>query len=362
MTAFQVVLIEHGYATTGYEREIVEAAGGEFVDADSMPLEDALRRCERADGILCRRLEVTRPMLERFRRCRILVRYGVGTDNVDVDAATDLGIIVGHVPSYCADEVSSHALALLLASVRQVPGTDRRVRSGGWDVRRGETIHRIAGRTCGIVGLGGIGRALARKLAGWGMRLLATDPYVDPGVAAALGVDLVDFDTLCREADFLSMHCPLLPETRHLVGDRALGLMKPTAHLVNTSRGPVVDARALVAALDEGRLAGAALDVFEEEPLPSDSPVRDHERIVVTDHTAWYSEESQVELQRTAAEETVRVCTGGLPRSLANPRAIQRLDRWNEWQPADSMRWQLKRLGLPWPAGGRTREWSRTRD
>jgi D-3-phosphoglycerate dehydrogenase / 2-oxoglutarate reductase len=346
MPRFRAVLVEHGYSTTRCEREVIEAAGGEFIDADQVPLEQALRLCEGADGILCRRIEVPRELLQRFRRCRIILRYGVGTDNIDVDAATDLGIIVGHVPSYCADEVSSHAIALLLAGVRHVAETDRRLRTGGWDVRRGEVIHRMAGRTLGIAGLGGIGRSVARKMAGWGLRLVAADPFVEPGVASDLGVELVDFDTLCRESDFLSLHCPLLPETRHLVGHRALSLMQPGAILVNTARGPMVDTASLLTALNGGRLAGAALDVFEDEPLPADSTLRHHDKVVLTDHTAWYSEESQVELQRTAAEAVVTVCTGGLPGSLANPAVLKKLGRWDEWQPAENMRWQLKRVGL----------------
>jgi D-3-phosphoglycerate dehydrogenase / 2-oxoglutarate reductase len=346
MPRFQAVLIEHGYATTRHEREVIEAAGGELIDADGMPLERALELCEQADGVLCRRIEVPRALLQRFRRCRIIVRYGVGTDNIDVDAATDLKIIVGHVPSYCADEVSVHAVALLLACVRHVAGTDRRLRAGGWDVRRGETIHRMAGGTLGLVGLGGIGRSVARKMAAWSLRLLAADPFVDPQVAVALGVELVDFDTLCRESDYVSLHCPLLPETRHLVDDRALSAMKPGAVLINTARGPLVDTASLLAALDDGRLSGAALDVFEDEPLPADSPLRRHDKVVLTDHTAWYSEESQVELQRTAAEAVVTACSGGLPGSLANPLVVRRLERWDEWLPAENMRWQLKRLGM----------------
>jgi D-3-phosphoglycerate dehydrogenase / 2-oxoglutarate reductase len=346
MSRFRVVLIEHGYATTSHERDVIAAAGGELVDADRLPLSDALALCEEADAVLCRRAEVTREMLRRFRRCRILVRYGVGTDNVDVEAATDLGIVVGHVPSYCADEVSTHAVALLLACVRHVAGTDRRLRAGGWDVRRGETMHRMAGRTLGLVGLGGIGRTMARKMAGWGLRVLAADPFVDREVADALGVELVAFDSLCRQSDYVSLHCPLLPETRHLVDERALAMMNRGACLVNTARGPLVESEALLAALADGRLSAAGLDVFEEEPLPVGSPLRDHERIVITDHSAWYSEESQVELQRTAAEEIVRVCTGGLPRSLANPLVLERLGRWDEWEPAENMRWQLKRLGM----------------
>ena len=344
MARFKVVLIEHGYATTRWEREVIEAAGGEFIDADRLPLGRALDLCEQADGILCRRLEVGRALLGRFRRCQVLVRYGVGTDNVDVQAATDLGIIVGHVPSYCADEVSTHAIALLLACVRHVPDTDRRVRSGGWDVHREDVVHRMAGRTLGLVGLGGIGRAVARKLAGWGLRLIAADPFVDPQIASSLGVQLVDFDVLCQLSDYLSLHCPLLPETRHIVDDRALAAVKPGACLVNTARGPLVKTSSLLAALDEGRLSAAGLDVFEEEPLPAASPLRRHDKVVVTDHAAWYSEESQQELQRTAAEQIARVCCGGLPRSLANPLVLKRLGRWDEWEPAENMRWQLKRL------------------
>jgi D-3-phosphoglycerate dehydrogenase / 2-oxoglutarate reductase len=346
MAHFTAVLIEHGYAKTRAERDLIEAAGGEFVDADAMPLDAALRLCEEADAILCRRILVTRPMLERFRRCRLIVRYGVGTDNIDVDAATDRGIIVGHVPSYCTDEVSSHAVALLLASVRHVAATDRRMREGGWDVHRSERMHRVRGRTLGLVGLGGIGRAVARKMAGWGVRLIAADPFVETSVAGELGVELVDFDTLCGRSDYVSLHCPLLPETHHLIDARALSLMRPGAILVNTARGPLVDTASVLAALDDGRLAGAALDVFENEPLPGDSALRRHERIVLTDHTGWYSEESQADLQQTAAEIVTTVCTGGLPGSLANPLVLKALGRWNEWRPADNMRWQLRRLGL----------------
>jgi D-3-phosphoglycerate dehydrogenase len=185
---------------------------------------------------------------------------------------------------------------------------------------------------------------VARKLAGWDVRLLATDPFVEAERAAALGVTLADFETLCREADVISLHCPLLPETRHLINARALELMKPSAILINTARGPVVDTAALLSALDAGALAQAGLDVFEEEPLPASSPLRAHPRITVSDHTAWYSEESQAELQRTAAEAVACVCTGNLPGSLANPEVLHRLGRFNEWRPAENMRWQMQRL------------------
>jgi D-3-phosphoglycerate dehydrogenase len=341
---FKVVLVEHGYASVEPERRVITAAGGEFLDANELPLAAALTRCEDAEGIMVRRLPVTAELVRRFRRCRILLRTGVGTDNVDVAAATAAGIIVGHVPAYCIDEVSTHAIALLLAVVRRVVGTHRKMERGGWEVHRGEPIWRPAGRALGLVGLGNIGQAVAHKLAGWNLRLLAADPYVEPAKAAALGVKLVALDTLWRESDYVSLHCPLLPETRHLINERTLALLKPGAILVNTARGPVVDTRALLAALDAGRLDGAALDVFEEEPPPADSPLRSHPRVVLSDHTAWYSEESQAQLQRTGAEEVARVCTGGLPQSLANPEVLHKLGRWSEWSPPDHVKWQLKRL------------------
>lgn len=344
MPRFKVVLIEHGYASTECERRIVESAGGEFIDAEKLPLSEALKLCADAEGILCRRLQVTAEMIRGFRKCRAIVRYGVGTDNVDIQAATEAGIIVGHVPAYCLDEVSTHAITLLLACVRRVTSTQRKMEAGGWDVHREEPIWRLASRTLGLVGLGNIGRTVARKLGGWNVKLLASDPFVEPAVATALGVKLVDFETLCRESDFISLHCPLLPETRHLIGPASLAKMKPGVILVNTARGPVVDERALLEALDTGHIAQAALDVFEHEPLAEDSPLRWHPKVIATDHTAWYSEESQAELQRTAAEEVSRVCSGELPRSLANPEVLRRLGRFDEWTPPENVRWQLKRL------------------
>lgn len=341
--AFRVVLVEHGYASTAVERSIIEAAGGEFIDADAQPLDKALTIASQADAVMFRRITFTREMMNGLRRCKILMRYGIGTDNVDVEAATDAGIIVGHVPDYCFDEVSTHAIGLLLACVRKILPTDARMRTGGWDVHRNDPIHRLAGRTLGLVGFGNIGRAVARKLADWNIKLIATDPYA----TAALGVERVSFEDLLKRSDFVSLHCPLLPETRHLMSEPQFAMMKSGAILINTARGPVVDAAALIKALDSGKISQAALDVFEDEPLPVDSPLRRHPKIILTDHTAWYSEESQQQLQKSAAEEVVRVCTGGLPRSLMNPLVLKKLKRWSEWTPPENVRWQLKRLKIP---------------
>lgn len=345
MATFKAVLIEHGYSSSEIERGIITAAGGEFIDASDKPLEEALGLCEDAEGVMLRRVEAPAQLLRRFRRCKILVRYGVGTDNVDVDAATAQGIIVGHTPEYGMDEVSTHAIGLWLACVRRLVETHNKMAgTAAWEMHRNQPLWRVAGRTLGIVGLGNIGRTVARKMAGWGVRLLASDPFVDPSVSAGLGVELVDMDRLCRESDYMTLHCPLLPETKHLINSHTLGLMKSGAVLVNTARGPVVNTEALLKALDTGRLAMAGLDVFEEEPLPKGSPLRSHPRVVHTDHVAWYSEEAQASLQRTAAEEVARVCTGGLPRSLANPQVLRKLGRFEEWTPSECVKWQLCRL------------------
>ena len=341
---FRVVLVEHGYASTDIERDVVESAGGEFLDADKSPIEEALRLCESADAIMVRRIEISAELIKRFRRCRILLRYGVGVDNIDLRAATEAGIMVGHVPSYCLDEVSTHAIALMLTCVRRIVSTHEKMRAGGWDVHRNEPIFRMKGKTVGLVGFGNIGKAVARKLANWEVNLLACDPYIDPACAHDAGAHLVDLDTLCRESDYISLHVPLLPETKYLINARQLKMMKPAAILVNTARGQVIEGQALVNALDAGQIGAAALDVFEEEPLPAGSPLRQHPKIVLTDHTAWYSEESQQELQRTAAEEVARVGKGGLPVAIANPEVLHKLNRFSEWTPTSAYHWQRKRL------------------
>lgn len=343
MGTFKAVLVEHGYSSVEPEREIIKSAGGELIDCDQLPLEDAWAQCETADAVMVRRAAVTPAMIARLRRCKILLRYGVGVDNIDLPAATRHGIIVGHVPVYCQDEVSTHAIALMLACVRRIVPTHEKMRAGGWDLHRSDPVYRLAGQTIGLVGFGTLAQAVARKLQGWDVRLVATDPYVSPETASLLNVTLLPFERLLAQSDVVSLHVPLVRETNHLIDTRSLALMKRGANLINTSRGPVVDATALLDALDSGGIAGAALDVFEEEPLAQDSPLRQHPRVVLTDHMAWYSEESQIELQRRAAREVVRACTGQLPEAIANPEVLSVLGRAAEWIPNHLATWQTRR-------------------
>jgi D-3-phosphoglycerate dehydrogenase len=341
--SFRVAVLQHDYESLALERQIVEHAGGRLVDTDALPEAERMPAAEEADALIVRWLVVTPEIIRRLRRCRIIVRYGVGYDNVHYEAATAAGIMIGHCPDYCLDEVATHAFALLLGCLRGLTGTQAMLSAGGWDQNPTFRAHRMAGRTLGIVGLGNIGSRLARKLSGWGMRLVAHDPFVEPAHAAALGVELVSLDQVLRESDYLSLHVPLLPETHHLVGERAFALMKPGAILVNTSRGPVVDEAALLAALEAGSVARAALDVFEREPLAVDSALRHHPRLLLSNHAAWYSEDALAELHRSVAEEVVRVCRGGLPVALANPEVLHQLGRFAEWTPTWNARWRWKR-------------------
>ncbi len=344
MAKFKVVILPHGYPSVDIEREVVQSAGGELVDCDTFPDEpSALRAAEEADAIIVRWTKVTPEIIRGLKRCRIIVRYGVGYDNVDYASALVAGIIVGHCPTYCVDEVATHTLALLLASVRDIVNTHAKVARGGWSDNPTARQWRMAGRTIGLIGLGNIGRCVAAKLRGWGLRVLATDPFVEQERAAAVGTQLVDFPALCREADYVCIHAPLLPETRHLVGREALASMKDGVILVNTARGPLLDEAALLEALDASKVAAAGLDVFEREPLAQDSRLRTHPRLVLSDHGAWYSENSLAELKRSVAEDAVRVCTGGLPLAIAYPEVLHKLGRFDEWKPNSNAVWQMKR-------------------
>jgi len=261
---------------------------------------------------------ITAEVMARMPECKIIARYGIGVDTIDVDAATAAGIIVTNNPTYCIEEVAEHTMALLLACARKVPFYDRMVRAGRWAVPPGKPIFRLADRTLGLVGFGRIGKQVAARAAAFGMRILFHDPFLETG-----GTDL---QTVLRESDFVSLHPPLTPQTRKLIGDAELRRMKPTAYLVNCARGPVVDTEALVRALDAGAIAGCALDTTDPEPLPDPHPLRGRENVILQPHVAWYSEEAMRGLQAGAPSEVRRVLTGTWPVNVVN-RAVKERNR-----------------------------------
>jgi D-3-phosphoglycerate dehydrogenase len=306
------------------ERDVLARAGMRFEVVPARTEAEYLERCGDADGLLVQYGAVTRRVLEGLPRLRVIVRYGVGVDGIDLAAATAQGVPVVNVPDYGTDEVANHALALLLALARKLARLDRQTRSGGWDVFRVGPVARLAGQTVGILGCGRIGSAVARKLGGFDVRLLGCDPHVD---TFPPGVRPVAFERLLAESDYLTIHCPLTPDTRHLFDAETLAWLRPSAVLINTARGAIVDTAALVEALQLGLLAGAGLDVLEAEPIDPASPLLRMEQVIVTPHAAWYSEEGRSDLKRRAAEEAVRVLRGERPRHCVNPEVWERLRR-----------------------------------
>jgi D-3-phosphoglycerate dehydrogenase len=265
---------------------------------------------------------MTSRVIENLERCKIIARYGIGVDNVDLVAASRARILVTNVPDYCIDEVSDHALALLLALARRITMAHGTVKAGTWEIVAHADIRRLHGQALGLLGFGKIAKALASKVKPLGMKVLVYDPYLAPALIAQHGAEAVDLNRLLAEADAISIHVPLSPDTHNIIGQRELARMKPTAFLINTSRGGIVDEHALAAALTAKRLGGAALDVLSVEPPPADHPLRQAPNIILTPHLAFYSRESVIELQTKAAEEVARALKGEPPRSPVNPEVL----------------------------------------
>ncbi|EME2692282.1 C-terminal binding protein [Escherichia coli] len=317
----KIVVIEPGYLNYSAEENILQDWDPQFVVVPAnASLEEKLRQVSNADAIMVREATVSRPMIEAMQQCRVIVRYGVGVDNIDSQAAKEKGIYVANVPDYGSEDVAEHALALLLAATRRIATRNRDVRDGQWGIGQREPMFRLAGKILGVVGFGRLSRCFVQKASGIGFkRILVVDPLLTDKQASQAGVTRVNLDTLCREADFISLHAPLTPDTHHLIGEAELAKMKPSAVLVNTSRGGLIDEQALINALLQQRIFAAGLDVFESEPLSAKSPLLQMDNTLCTDHTAWFTEESVVELQSKAAHEVRRAFEGEHPLNWVNP-------------------------------------------
>ena len=317
----KIVVIEPGYLNYSAEESILQNWDPQFVVVPAnASLEEKLRQVSNADAIMVREATVSRPMIEAMQQCRVIVRFGVGVDNIDSQAAREKGIYVANVPDYGSEDVAEHALALLLAATRRIATRNRDVRDGQWVIGLREPMFRLAGKILGVVGFGRISRCFVQKASGIGFkRILVVDPLLTDEQASQAGVTRVNLDTLCREADFISLHAPLTPDTHHLIGEAVVAKLKPSAVLVNTSRGGLIDEQALINALLQQRIFAAGLDVFESEPLSAKSPLLQMENTLCTDHTAWFTEESVVELQSKAAHEVRRAFEGEHPLNWVNP-------------------------------------------
>jgi D-3-phosphoglycerate dehydrogenase / 2-oxoglutarate reductase len=317
----RVLVTDYIWPNLDPERAALSPTGAEIVEAPSGDETTLRTLAADCDAIITCFAKVTPAVIDACPRCRIISRYGIGLDNIAVDHATRRGIPVTNVPAYCVDEVSDHTLALVLACARKVTRWNALVHGGNWDSRVHMPLRRLRLQTLGIVGFGKIGRLVATKARPFGFRILVHDRYVPAEAVTAAGCEAASLDAVFAESDYVCLHAPLTPETERLVGARTLALMKPSAYVINTSRGGLVDIDALYSTLTAGRLAGAALDVMPSEP-PIEHPILSLDSVIFSPHVAFYSEESLVELQTTAAQAVATVLMGGIPPNVINSAAL----------------------------------------
>ena len=316
---YQVMITDCDHGSIEEEKEELGRIGTELILAQIRKEEDLIRVCKEADGLINQYAILNRNVLGHLTKCKVVARYGVGVDSIDLKAATDLGIIVANVPDYCIDEVASHAVAMLLTLIRKTVFFDRKVKSSQWDFRQGPPIHRIQGKTLGLIGCGKIGFEVAKRMSAFGVKVITFDPYLEK---VSEGIELEDFDTVLKESDFISIHCPLNDSTRHLIGDEALKKMEKKPMIINTSRGPIVDERALIQALEQGLISGAGLDVLEKEPPDDQNSLLKMENVILSPHVGFYSEESISELKRRTAKNVADVLRGKRPASVVNREVL----------------------------------------
>lgn len=331
MAGMRVVVTDYIEDDLDWEAEELEKAGMDFEihQLKFRPDEEVIAAVEDADIIVVNMVKMTDAILSKLRKCRLLMRHGIGYDNVDVEACTRHGIPFANQPDYCTEDVAEHAIALIFACARKVPLSrqtlDQSVAKAQWDFSGLFPIYRMQGQTLGIVGVGRIGSRVAQKLASFGFRILGNDPYVSDQRRAELGIEWVDKETLFRESDFVTIHTLLNAETRHIVSAQTLALMKPTAWIVNTSRGGMVDSDALKSALGAGRIAGAALDVYEHEPPEKDYPFYDMTNVILTPHIGWASEEAGWQIRRNIVDDILAVAEGKPVRGPVNPDVVPKV-------------------------------------
>jgi D-3-phosphoglycerate dehydrogenase len=312
----KIVITDHGFPSIEQERVLFAAAGHELVVAQCKQPADLITFCRDADALLVQWAVIDRGLITALERCKVIVRYGIGVDSVDLQAAGERRIPVCNVPDYCIDEVADHALALALSLGRQIPQTDAVVRQGTWKITPPAPFGAFRDTLFATAGFGRIARAVLARAQAFGFQLGAYDPYVDAATFAAAGVRRLDAAELLREAGILSLHLPLVDQTKHFLNRASLATMRKDAIIVNTARGGLIDTVALAESLTQRTLGGAGLDVFETEPLPADHPIRQAPNVLLTSHTAWYSGGSVPELQRRSAEAVVQGLRGGA--ALAN--------------------------------------------
>jgi D-3-phosphoglycerate dehydrogenase len=310
------------------ESEELAKVNAELIILDCKSEEEIIAHAQDADAILTVGAPLTRRVLEKLPRCQIIVRYGIGYDTVDVDAATDNNILLVNIPDFCLEEVSNHAIALLLACAKKIPRLNDLIKEGLWmEAKQAQSpMPSIHGQTLGIIGCGNIGRTTAKKARCFSLEILGYDPYIDKALAGKFDITLVGLPELLERSDYVSVHTALTRETYHLIGAEQFALMKPGAFFINTARGSVVDEPALIWALQEDKIAGAGLDVFEKEPVDPENPLLKMDNVIVMPHSASYSDAAFQRLRKSVGQEAARLLSGRWPKNVVNKACRPKVD------------------------------------
>lgn len=320
----KAMITDYEYENVDLEKELFEKAGIELIEGQWKTAEELKKVACDMDGIITQYSDVNREVIESLEHCKIIIKYGIGINNIDVDAATEKGIYVCNIPDYGIDEVTNQTIAFMFALARKLYITDKDVRKGIWDYRRMVPIQRFQNLTVGIVGFGRMGQEVARKLSTFGVKLISYDPSFNEERGKELNVAPVDLDTLLRTSDFVTLHCPANESNTGLINQDAFEKMKNTAYLINTARGAVVDQKALTRALQEKKIAGAGIDVYEIEPIEKDDPLLTLDNVILSSHSSWYSETAIENLHVKAAEEVINVLQGNAPFNLCNKEVLNK--------------------------------------
>lgn len=318
----KVVITDYTYENIDIERRILTSVGADLQDYQYREEYDVIKVAKDCDVLIVQYSKITRKVIEKLSNCKAIVRYAIGVDNIDLDAATEKGIYVVNVPDYGVDEVGTYAVTLLLAAARKLPQTIKSIEKKQWDYSQLKPLYRTYGKKVGLIGFGKIPQDVAKKLSGFGFEIVAYDPYLDTETIKQHNVIPIDLDELIETSDYISIHSPLTNETKNMFTLAELKRMKPTSYLINTARGGIVNEEDLYTACKENIIAGAALDVVKKEPIDKNHPLLELENVIITPHMAWYTEESIEALKKSVAEEAARVLNGEIPKHVVNKKVL----------------------------------------
>jgi D-3-phosphoglycerate dehydrogenase len=321
--SIKIYVTDATYAHHDHELSALAGHDYTFTVRQCRTAADVISQCADAQVLLNQYAPLTREVFAALTNLKLIVRYGVGYDSVDATAASAHGVMVVNVPDYGVQEVADHTLALLLGIVRKVPQIDASVRAGVWNDNLFHPIMGLHHKQVGLLGFGNIAREVAKRAHAFNMHVMAYDPFVPAEIFANHQVTAASWETVMQQSDIVCVHLPLNHETKHFVNAERLAMMKPTSYLINTARGGIVNSVDLAHALRNDQIAGAALDVLEQEPMPADHPLQGIDNCIITCHVAWYSEDSLVRLQYFAGLEIARWCAGDLPKSIVNRAALR---------------------------------------